>query len=387
MLDNPGQEDVEEEPPSTIHYRTPTGRMPRQWLIDRCDGNSRYNPTRRPPCFLCRPPFVLKWFPDCLEQNWCCERLGGIGCIDPDNVRARSCLFATAFVINVLGLFLLVVASFAMANERYHILWNISFTNVWLKFIMGPQDFLTTGAFYELGLRAAAFNSNIIDGLLDTGILSFADFCDAFAELPGSEQFSPSMRVFGLSYQQDYDCDACQRISQRIVPSLFLSMLSYIPNFTTDFLRMYANYDVNCQKFFGSVFSWISLATSIYTWVNYRQGCFDSLNTEPFGLDENFEKIDLDSEELFIIVQFQWKAGVGQICLALATFLKLVDIVINCVLPTPTITRDHLEQVEYEWKYGNREGCIESARNEENVDEVTPEVLVESLEEDDEHCR
>jgi hypothetical protein len=62
--------------------------------------------------------------------------------------------------------------------------------------------------------------------------------------------------------------------------------------------------------------------------------------------------VDMNSEDVYMVVRFEWKAGLGQICLLLATLLKVVDIVINIVLPTPTITRNHQEQVDYEWKYG-----------------------------------
>lgn len=132
-------------------------------------------------------------------------------------------------------------------------------------------------------------------------------------------------------------------------------MLSYIPNFTTDILRIYSNYDVNCQKFLASTFSWISLATAIYTWVHYRKGCFDSLNTKIPLVSINILKLcrSLEADDLLFVVIFKWQAGAGQICLAVATFLKIIDIVINIMVQTPIIiTRDHLEQVEYEWKYG-----------------------------------
>jgi hypothetical protein len=73
---------------------------------------------------------------------------------------------------------------------------------------------------------------------------------------------------------------------------------------------------------------------------------------EPFAVNENFTKVDIDSEDAALLVQFDWHAGIAQICLLAATLLKVVDILINVVLPTPTITRNHQEQVDYEWRYG-----------------------------------
>lgn len=69
-------------------------------------------------------------------------------------------------------------------------------------------------------------------------------------------------------------------------------------------------------------------------------------------MNKDFERVDLDDEDILFIVSFEWQAGIGQICLLLATLLKIIDIGFNIAIRTPTITRDHSEQVEYEWKYG-----------------------------------
>lgn len=88
-------------------------------------------------------------------------------------------------------------------------------------------------------------------------------------------------------------------------------------------------------------------------------------------MNKDLEKIeDGSQEEIYMIVAFTWESGVGQICLAIASLLKILDIFLNCIVPTPTITRDHAEQVEYEWKYGKRRvGDGDDDGNEEDDDE------------------
>lgn len=342
------------QPKNDDEEGTPSGRMPRQWLIDRCDGTSKYNPESRPPCRICYVPIPVKYFPDLLEQNCCCEAMGRTGCIDPENTRVRRNLFRVAFIINVIGLLCLIVSMFAIADDRYNFLWRTEFTQVWLQLIEGPTNFKDVPVFWAVGLRAIAYDNELKNA---NGMAAFGDVCAMLNEEQQQQQqqqtqqsMDPTLKL--VTSEPDFECNNCEEISRRIVPSLFLSMLSYIPNFSTDILRMYSNYDVNCQKFLASTFSWISLATAIYTWVNYRKGCFDSLKMEPFAINQDFERVDIDSDDVFLIVRYRWSAGLGQICLGIATFLKIIDILFNIMVRTPTITRDHLEQVEYERRWG-----------------------------------
>jgi hypothetical protein len=266
---------------------------------------------------------------------------------------------------------------FAITDSHYNFLWRTEFTQIWLELIDGPNHIKDVPVFWAVGLRAIAYNNELKNV---TGMASFGDICAMLSNEGQSRreqrqlQNESNSTLLLMTSEPEFECNDCQQISRRIVPSLFLSMLSYIPNFTTDILRMYSNYDVNCQKFLASTFSWISLATAIYTWVNYRKGCFDSLSTQPFAVNENFERVDIDSDETYLIVTYKWRAGLGQICLAIATFLKIIDIVFNIILPTPTITRDYLEQVEYEWKYGpannsNDESKCEGSKVNDGSDE------------------
>lgn len=332
-----------------------TTRMPRQWLLDRCSGRDKYDPLHRPPCPLCYVPVFVKWWPDILEQNLCCESCGRCGCIrgDTDTTRKRRVIMWIALVSNISGLLLMFLSAQAMADKSFDLLWRSSFTRISLTVTRGPVDFNEV-AFYKVGLRAIAFRSYQFDR---QGVVPFSEFCDL------NQTEHPILSAWIGSTVQD-ECDRCEKISRRIVPSLFLSMLSYIPNFLTDVLRMWSNYDVNCQKTLATTFSWVSLATALYTWINYRAKCWSSFKTDPFALNEDLEPVNIDSSDVYVVGAFDWEAGFAQVCLAGATLLKVVDIVCNFVLQTPTITRDFVEQAEYERRYGTEVEPMQS--NEED---------------------
>ena len=125
------------------HLRTPHGRVPRQWLYDRCDGKSQPETHIRPPHRACWPPFVIKYAPDLLEQNCMCEAVGKIGllCFHHEaNDKARRRMLWVCFYTNVIGLIFLILAAMAISNNHFGLVWHFSFTHVWLEIIKGSDD-------------------------------------------------------------------------------------------------------------------------------------------------------------------------------------------------------------------------------------------------------
>jgi len=291
-----------------------------------------------------------------------CETIGRIGlrCFHhaADEQKARKRMLWVCFCTNVIGLIFLILSALAISTNTFGLVWNFCFTNVWLEIIQGSED-LNLPSFFSVGLRAAAYRE-IVETVVvesDEAVIPFNRFCDLTSGIETSESIDTASVFAATVTASTSNCASCEDMSKRIVPSLFLSMLGYIPNFTTDILRMYQNYDVNCQKFFASVFSWISLSTAIYTWVNYHLNCFAYLEGGPVAWNEQLQEVDPDSGDAYLIVQPRYRPGFGEICLALATLLKIVDIICNIMLPTPSITRSHEEQAEYEWKYNSPDGA------------------------------
>lgn len=301
----------------------------RQYIADRCDGRSKYDPDSRPPNRTCWVPPCVKWCPSCLEQNRGCEALGRAGCAGAGSeseseseagraLSLRRRAMDLGLAANVLGLALTLAACGALST-RTVILANTSLSSG------GTHPSRPSGGeglWIGVGLRAAAVY--IPAGL--GGEPAFVGF-----NVVPFDRICELNELVGLDAVVDEEsCDQCYDASAGLMTTLIVSVLTYFPTFATDVLRRYPNYDVNCQKFFGSFVNLFSMILSLYTWRGYATRCFRSFS-EP---DPAFA--------------FSWRPGPGLICIAVATFLKLVDVAAHCAVPTPTITRDRNEQEEYE---------------------------------------
>jgi hypothetical protein len=63
----------------------------------------------------------------------------------------------------------------------------------------------------------------------------------------------------------------------------------------------------------------------------------------PFYLNGTVASEDADGP--VGLVDFDWNAGNGLMCMYAAATLKAVDILVLAIIPTPNITRDPVEQV------------------------------------------
>ena len=126
-----------------------------------------------------------------------------------------------------------------------------------------------------------------------------------------------------------------------------MSLLTYLPSFFTNILRLYYGYDVNCQKTFGILSNLASFVLSLYTWLGYKNKCFSALFNGVLLFDRSFNLVG-DQKLAFFYIDFGWGPGPGYNCIVAATVLKLVDIACHMLLRTPTITRSRQEQIDYE---------------------------------------
>lgn len=104
---------------------------------------------------------------------------------------------------------------------------------------------------------------------------------------------------------------------------------------------------VNCQKFFGAVVSFISMCSSLLTWYGYYRGCVLTFSDRDMGVYRNMT-VAPSLDEAEFILQIEWEAGYGYHLVVVATILKIVDVVCNLAVPTPPICHDHQEQAMYE---------------------------------------
>eukprot|EP00977_Amphora_coffeiformis_P009023 scaffold2043_cov166-Amphora_coffeaeformis.AAC.22 len=337
-----------------INFILGKAEKPRRYLFDRCDGSSQYQDHHRPPCPIFYVPIPVRWFPDLLEQNSLCERFGRVGCVRPYDYGLRKVIFGIATFCQFAAFGLTFYAAFAI-SKRYRVLRHTSFTHGMGRIVGGRSGLASPEPAVEIDiglLGIAMIDPRNLSGF-GGQVISWDEFCIDVTE--GFEEF------FKVGI-----CEDCGSQSRALVASMVMSLLFSIPSFTTDILRFYPDYDVNCQKFFGAIVSFISMISSLITWYGYNQGCVKAFYANEVGLFANYTRA-MDKGDADIILDFDWEAGHGYVCVAFATLLKIVDVVCNLAVPTPQICRDHAEQAMYEIVAINRDV------NEGNASHYTPE--------------
>jgi hypothetical protein len=270
-----------------------------------------------------------------------CTLLGRIGCCAPDkNSWARSAVLKYALVVNMCGFLLLVYASLAI-TENYSLLQLASYSTATLTAEPmgnngnnGEDDFVVSlePITMNVGLRAVALgnpNSNTAEQ-----VVRFDEFCTL-----GDAGWN--------KYMDADDCDQCHNVSMQLVIAIVVAVVAYIPTLCTDVLRMYGNFDVNCQKVWATFLSLFTLAGCVLTYYQYTYTCLDTFFDGPISFGRNGEVVD-EEEVGAVVVTFDWTVGNGMICLYVGFGLKVINVICNCCIPTPTITRNRQEQEEYE---------------------------------------
>jgi len=303
----------------------------------------------RPPHFLCWVPICVRRSPWFCEQNALCERQGKFGfhqCGLKQYHRRRRPIFIIGFTFNLIALGLMVVASMAF-SINYNLLSHTSFTR---GVATVPQLSNSTEAIINIGFRAIAMNDPISNnGGQD--VITLINFCGG-----DQDDFSKD------DVLQDSVCGECQQSSYTFVISCLINMIFIIRNMFSDITRMYPRYDLNCPKCTGSLMATLSFFLGCYTIILYQNRCFKnfdrdirpdqfffSQNTTGFDGDENLNHYSED----FVNIQFRWSPGPGFTCLILATFFRMADAICNFIVPTPGITRDKVEQAQYEMDFGD----------------------------------
>lgn len=327
------------------------GRVPRRWIYDRVNGTSRIEgvPLRRhqPPCFLCFPPPMLKVCPWLLEENCLCRLLGQCGCcVESGGLRSNALKFA--LWLNICGFLVTIFAALALTDDEYDLLSISSFGKADLEptrddGVQSTIDYPTINL--HLGLRALAVknpNSAGVASMTTTTVIPFDEFCTA----QGMEQLMPLQ-----------DCDACSDTYLYLLIGILVALTAQVPTFATDYLRLYTNYDVNCQKVSASLWGMVCLAGYGLVYYYFNEVCAASFykGQIQYSADGTLvEKLEDPPDDGSIAIDFDWKVGTGQICLLVAFGLKILQMVCNCCVSTPTITRNRKEQWDYENKFAKK---------------------------------
>jgi len=313
-----------------------SGGPPRKWLMDRVSGQSKYNDRERPPGPCCWVPPCVGSFPGLLETNILCRCFGKCG-ISGSELFRFVCLHL-GFVANILAMIATSYAAFSISLE-YFLLSKASMEVLEARDLTGNMSTEVVTIF--LGLRGVAFDDPAMatSPLGQQMVFGYDDLCDV-AEYNGNMYVDISK-----------DCASCagDYFSMNAVISLLISVTLFFPTFFSQQLRMYSGYDVNCVKNLLTVVGFCTILLNLNVMVTYFYLC----SKESFYEDETvfFDQQGnpfVSEEDSFFVMEYKWKWGWGLIALIAGTGLKLIDVLCNIAVPTPSVTRDAKEQEIYE---------------------------------------
>jgi hypothetical protein len=266
--------------------------------------------------------------PYLLEENCICASIGRIGWFAPDNEWARHACLKYGMIMNIAGLLLTCFAALSL-SEFPPILRLASWGRADLTVTTGPElDTISV----DLGLRAVLVNNPNTFG---EQVVRFDQFCDLVGE--GIEK-----------YMDPADCDQCNQVSMQLFIAIVVAVVAFLPTITADVLRMYGNYDVNCQKVWAALFSMATLAGCVLSYYQFTYACQASFYDGEVLFAKNGMLADPENPSA-VIFDFGWKIGIGMICLFCGFGCKFLDFLCSCCfIPTPSITRSREDQEQYE---------------------------------------
>ena len=132
--------------------------------------------------------------------------------------------------MNVLGFLFATFSALAISNTYSRLENGFEFARGTLTPINQPSDSALDPSFIYLGLRAAAFNNPNTFG---QAVVPFQNFCD-MANGGGMEK-----------YIEPEKCSQCYDVSFQLIITILIAVVSFIPTFAIDILRVYRNFDVS----------------------------------------------------------------------------------------------------------------------------------------------
>ena len=311
---------------------------------------------RPPHCCCYLPPFV-RICPGLLEQNRFCEWVGRIGLdfFETHHERRRK-LFLVGFAFNVAALFLMIVASMAF-TENHELLSRTSFSR-------GIATATNVSGVVEMNVGFRALTINDPYGLIDAenDVITFDTLCS------GSD----------LEILKEAICGECRDSSEGFILSVIFNIILISRNLCFGIIRMYPRYDLNCPSFHGSFMGLVSFALGCYTIWAFQQRCFRSIDSQQDVLESSLyanlpeSTITQISDIEAVDVQMSWGRGPGLLCMHIATFVRMIDVICNFLVPSPAIARSKLLQRDYEDHFG--ESFADEVRDESFAEEADVEV-------------
>jgi hypothetical protein len=389
---SPSSPSSTKEPRNNTNTNTNTNTNNKKWLMDRINGQSKYNDMERPPNPCCWVSPIVGYFPFIFETNLCCRCFGLIGFgssgsssgnsgssnnssnngpnssssssgnsgNNSKNELFRFYILHFGFICNIIALLMISYTALSISFEYF--LFNKS-------------------SFYEINIIENEFNFNnnnnndgdvspvitttmntIHLGLSGIGIqnqqivIGYNDICN-------SDNVSLLDRFFlNTNDDSDSNCDdwvSCYKyFSTNCIISILIGITLFFPTFFMTQIRMYSGYDINCVKNTLSLTNIIIVLLNLNIILSSFFLCFRSTtfyqNADEVVYYDRFGNVSsiqpsTDDTSYYIEIYYEWKWSWGLIMLVTGTSLKFIDLLCNIVVSTPTITRDKKEQEIYEY--------------------------------------
>lgn len=275
----------------------------------------------------CWVPPPVGWCPGLWEENICCQAFGSVGAYKSE--KSRFYCMHLGFLANVAAFFLLAFSCLSLAQD-FTLLSRSSLGSLTMTEREGK---LPGEAFLRIGLQAIALD-NPFTGV-DRAVVGFDKFCDVSQE--------------GLQrYMDPENCAKCEENSLNFCISAILAVVSVIPTFLTDVLRMYSGYDVNCQKTFVIFFSICSMLLTMNTMFTWKFFCGDNFYKNEIYLDIDGSRVEFDDPARHYTIDYNYTWGWGMLAMIIACAFKCLQVITHICIPTPNVTRDTKEQHIYE---------------------------------------
>lgn len=270
-----------------------------------------------------------------LETNVCCRRCGGIGLACG---RAhRKGVMVTAFGVSFVAWILTIFAACGLSLNPYILkraAWaraTLDLNDTGTKFhtalgLNGRVDTMDCSSSSESAeLCAHIFNRTLFREIeVGSGIyervVSWEHERSCISAEYIAERHAEASATWGFMREESFSgkaCSECRNTALASVSFVIMSVITQIPQMTTDLQRSTRFGDVNCQATMGALTSFFGTYSSLASLGTFTHFCWRNLP-------------DWASS-----YPYSWDLGLGFICLVIATLLKLWDAFTHLLVPTP----------------------------------------------------
>ena len=124
-----------------------------------------------------------------------------------------------------------------------------------------------------------------------------------------------------ISTEMETACDNCKEQLDSSVLFILMSIITQIPQLTTDLQRTTEFGDVNCQKTFGTITGLFGALSGMGSMMSFAKNCWQDLPTS----------LTVKG----VAVTIEWEAGTGWTLMLIAVLLKTYDVFCHFIVPTP----------------------------------------------------